>query len=50
MFECASFNQANQLSDKTAEQFIMRLYQLTDNCEFGELKSRMICDHLVIRI
>jgi len=50
VFEHASFNQARQLSDETAEQFITRLHRLANNCEFGELKSEMIRDRPVIGI
>jgi len=50
MFEHANFNQARQLLDETAEQFIMILHRLANNCEFGELKSEMIHDRLVIGI
>ena len=49
-FERATFNQACQLSDETAEHFIMRLHRLAETCEFGELKSDMIRDRLVIGI
>ena len=50
VFERATFNQARQLSDETAEHFITRLHRLSDNCEFGELKADMIRDRLVIGI
>ena len=50
VFERATFNQARQLSDETAEHFITRLHRLAETCEFGELKSDMIRDRLVIGI
>ena len=50
VFERATFNQARQLSDELAEQFITRLHLLADNCEFGNLRDEMICGRLVIGI
>ena len=50
VFERATFNQARQLSDETADQFIIRLHLLADNYEFGNLRDKMIHDHLVIGI
>ena len=48
VYERASFNLAHQLADESIEQFNTRLHQVAENCEFGELKSEMICDRLVI--
>ena len=48
VYERASFNLAHQLADESAEQFITRLHQLAENCEFGDLKNEMIRDRLVI--
>lgn len=50
VFEHATFNQARQLSDETAEYFITRLQKLAETCKFSELKSDMIRDRLVIGI
>ena len=50
VFECANFNLARQLTDETAEHFIIRLHQMADNCEFGAMRSEMIRDRLVIGI
>ena len=50
VYERANFNRANQLCDESAEQFITRLHQMADSCEFGELKNEMIRDRLVIGI
>ena len=44
------FNQVCQFSDELAEQFITRLHLLADNCEFGNLQDKLICDCLVIGI
>ena len=46
VFERATFNQACQLSEESAEQFITRLHLLADNCEFGNIREEMICDLL----
>jgi len=50
VYERASFNLASQLADESVEQFITRLHQLTENCEFGDLKNEMIRDRLIIGI
>ena len=50
IFERANFNLASQLADKTVEQFITRLHQMADNCDFGNMRSEMIWDRLVIGI
>ena len=50
IFERANFNLASQLADETVEQFITRLHQMADNCEFGNMRSEMIRDRLVIGI
>ena len=50
VFERSAFNQARQLSEESAEQFITRLHLLADNSEFGNLREEMIRDHLVIGI
>ena len=50
IFECANFNLASQLADETAEQFITRLHQMANNCKFGNMRSEIICDPLVIGI
>ena len=50
IFERANFNLTRQLADETVEQFITRLHQIADTCEFGEMRSEMIRDRLVIGI
>jgi len=50
VYERASFNLAHQLAEEPVEQFITRLHQLAENCEFGDFKSEMIRDRLVIGI
>ena len=50
IFERANFNLTRQLADETMEQFITRLHQIADTCEFGEMRSEMIRDRLVIGI
>ena len=42
--------QATQLCDESAEQFITRLHQMAESCEFGNLKKEMIRDRLVIGV
>ena len=42
IFERARFNRRKQLEGESAEQYITHLYQLAENCDYGELKSEMI--------
>ena len=50
IFECARFNRRNQRDGESAEQYIMALYDLAENCEYGDLQSEMIRDCLVVGI
>lgn len=50
IYECARFNHRNQLQGETAEQYIMALYALADNCEYGTMKEELIRDRLVVGI
>ncbi len=50
IFERARFNQRNQLSGETMEQYIMELYKLAKSCNYGDMKDEMIRDRLVVGI
>ena len=50
IFERARFNRRKQLEGESAEQYITHLYHLAENCDYGELKSEMIRDRLVVGI
>jgi NTP pyrophosphatase (non-canonical NTP hydrolase) len=50
IFERARFNRRTQLQGETAEQYIMALYKLAEDCNYGELKSEVIRDRLVVGI
>ena len=50
IYECARFNCRNQLQGETAEQYIMALYNLASNCEYGTMKDELIRDKLVVGI
>ena len=50
IFERARFNRRTQLPGETAEQYIMALYDLVANCDYGALESEMIRDRLVVGI
>ena len=50
VYEWANFNQANQLCDELAKQFITQLHQMVENCEFSNLKKEMIWNQLVINV
>ena len=47
IYKHARFNGRQQQSEETAEQYIMALYNLTDNCDYGMMKEEMICDRLI---
>ncbi len=46
----AKFNKCLQLPDKPAEQFIASLYNLANDCNFGDLKDELIRDRIVVGI
>ena len=50
IFERARFNKRDQLEGESAEQYITALYQFAERCEYGNFKSEMIRDRLVIGI
>ena len=50
LFERARFNRRNQLPGETAEEYIMALYSLAANCNYGALEAEMIRDRLVVGI
>ena len=50
IFERARFNRRCQLPGESAEQYIVELYNLAEHCNYGELKSEMIRDRLVVGI
>ena len=50
IFERARFNRRNQQDGETAEQYIMELYKLAENCNYGALFDEMIRDRLVVGI
>ena len=47
LFERHQFRQAKQEESETAVQFVLRLFQLSENCEFGEAKEEHIRDQLI---
>ena len=50
IFERARFNRRNQLEGESAEKYIMELYALAENCNYGNMKEEMIRDRLVVGI
>ena len=50
IFEWAIVNRRCQGQDETAKQFITSLYNLAENCQYGELKDQMIRDRIVVGI
>ena len=50
IFERARFNRRSQNNDESVEQFITNLYQLAENCAYGEMKEEMIRDRIVVGI
>ena len=50
IYERARFNQRCQGEDESVEQFIASLYNLAENCAYGNLKDELIRDRIVVRI
>lgn len=50
IFERARFNRRYQQAGESAENYIMALYELAENCDYGALKDQMIRDRLVVGI
>ena len=50
IFERARFNRRCQKQDESVEQFITCLYQLSENCAYGDLRDEMIRDRIVVGI
>ena len=50
IFERARFNRRNQAPGETSERYIMELYKLAEDCEYGGMKEEMIRDRLVVGI
>lgn len=50
IIELAKFNKHVQLPDEPAEQFIASLYNLTADCNFGDLRNELIRDRIVVGI
>ncbi|KAK3700582.1 hypothetical protein QZH41_001580 [Actinostola sp. cb2023] len=46
-FERHQFRQAKQDESETVDQFVTRLFQLAENCDFGEKKSEHIRNQLI---
>ena len=46
-FERHQFRQAKQEESETADQFVTRLFQLAENCNFGTAKEENIRDQLI---
>ena len=50
IFERARFNRRNQQPGESSEQYIMVLYSLAANCNYGALEGEMIRDRLIVGI
>ena len=50
IFDRARFNRWCQLPGESVEQYMVELYNLVEHCNYGDLKSEMIRDRLVIGI
>ena len=46
-FERHQFCQAKQKESETADQFVTRLFQLSENCDFGTSKEEKKSDQLI---
>jgi len=50
IFEHAKFNQRKQEDNELVNDFITLLHCLSEHCQYGELRSKMIQDRIVIRL
>ena len=50
IYERARFNRRNQKEGESADEYIMELYKLVKDCEYGTFESEMIRDRLVVGI
>ena len=50
IIEHTKFNKRSQLPVEPVEHFITSLYNLAADCNFGELKDKLIRDRIVVRI
>lgn len=50
IYERTRFNCRSQQQDEMAKQYIMELYPLADNCDYGALRHEKIRDRLVVGI
>ena len=50
IFEWAKFNRRCQQEGETAEQFIAALFDLAENCDYGNLKDELIRNRLIVGI
>ena len=48
IYERARFNQRSQQQGETVDAFVTALHTLAEHCEYGELRSQMIRDRLVV--
>ena len=48
IYERARFNQRSQQQGETVDAFVTALHALSEHCEYGELRSQMIRDRLVV--
>lgn len=50
IYERARFHQRRQGEGETVEAFVRGLYELSEHCNFGQLKDEYIRDRIVIRL
>ena len=50
IFERFHFNKASQAENEPVDNFVLRLKQLSRDCEFGELRDQLIRDRIVVGI
>ena len=50
VIEHTKFNKRSLLPYEPVEQFITSLYNLAADCNFGELKDKLIRDRIAVRI
>ena len=50
IYERARFNHRDQREGKSIEQYLTALYELVENCDYGDLKDELLCNRIVVGI
>ena len=50
IYERARFNRRNQREGESIEQYLTALYELIENCDYGDMKDELLRDRIVVGI